>query len=375
MHCGINLFGEKAKSSGNYKAAYTRGIGQSQKAPLSSARQTIMKTIIKKIKIFLSEPITLYTLSLGLSICLFIIVEALYPRFVTFTSRIGWFWLDNHYPKFVTDGDRAFIVNFVEWFGVFYGFLLPLLLVRTWEQFDRADREFDREADAIKVLLEDILLLDDRDFLPFKLKMTLRLHLYCRHIRKRYKLEHKKENVYLKKHGDNLLQGIRTGYKNLIYRGGGKGASQLEPITTELLERLNDAIDVRGDRISIFRQRLFETLRFIAIITSALWLIPFYFLNFEVGVFGSLLKLGVAALIVLVLTIIDDLDNPFGGTWRINMTIWDEVLAESRSSLYDLVDKASATQKRKEAKVGTLGFLADLFLKLVDRPVRKAKSS
>jgi hypothetical protein len=332
-----------------------------------------MKSMKTSLERFLNEPITIYTLIIGLAICLFIILEALYPKFVTVTSAIGWFWLEDHYPRFVTEGDRNFIVNFVEWFGVFYGFLLPLLLVRTWEQFDRADREFDREADAIKVLLEDILLLNDEPFLSFKLKMVLRLHLYCRHILKRYKIEHKKENAFLKKHGDNLLQGLRVGYKNLIYRGGGKDASQLEPVTTELLERLNDAIDVRGDRISIFRQRLFETLRFVAICTSTLWLIPFYFLYFKVGIFGSLLKLGVAALIILVLTIIDDLDNPFGGIWRINVVIWEEVLAESGSSLYTLVDRVKENQKKQEAKASAMGLFADLLLMLFGRPARKAK--
>ena len=300
----------------------------------------------------LYEPIMLYTTIIGLTICTFIVLEAAYPRFVDFVSGVGISWLRDHFPEFATKDDRAFSLGFVEWFGVFYGFFLPLLLVRAWEQLDTADREFDREADAIKVLLEDILLLDDKDFLPFKLSMTFRLHLYCRHVWKRYEFEHLPENSFLKAHGDNLIQGIRTGYKNLIYRGGGDRADQLEPMTTELLERLNEAIDTRGDRISIFRQRLYESLRIVAIITSAIWLIPFYFLSYEVGIFGSLLKLSVTVLIILVLSIIDDLDQPFEGVWKVNTATWAEVLAESKASFYDLVEKVGRDEILKKIRDG-----------------------
>jgi hypothetical protein len=300
----------------------------------------------------LYDPIMLYTTIIGLSICTFIVLEAAYPRLVDMLPEAGSSWFHDHYPEFTTKDDRAFSLGFVEWFGVFYGFFLPLLLVRAWEQLDRADREFDREADAIKVLLEDILLLDDKGFLDFKLSMACRLHLYCRHVWKRYWFEHLAENAYIKKHGDNLLQGIRIGYKNLIYRGGGEGASQLEPMTTELLDRLNEAIDTRGDRISIFRQRLYESLRGVAIVTSAVWLIPFYFLSYEVGIFGSLLKLGVTVLIILVLSIIDDLDQPFEGVWKVNTSTWEEVLVETESAFYALVEKAGRDQILKKIRGG-----------------------
>jgi len=294
-----------------------------------------------------TEPLTIYTLIISFSISLFIILEAVYPRFVIWTASQGFFWLQAHYPIFVTEQDKSFSQGFVEWFGVFYSFLLPLLLVRAWEQLDNADREFDREADAIKVLLEDIMLLDDKNFLAFKFTMVRRLYIYTRHVLKRHTVEHLKQHMSLKTHGDNLLQGIRAGYKKLIYRGGGKKASQLEPVTTELLERLNEAIDVRGDRIAIFGQRLFESLRIIATLTSVIWLIPFYFLPFQSGILGVFLKLSVTFLIIFVLTVIDDLDGPFTGYWTITIDSWRDVEKETKSSLDNLVKaKEKAAQKK-----------------------------
>lgn len=304
--------------------------------------------VFTSIRAFLSEPITFYTLIVSISISVFIILGGAYPHIVKWTAGMGWYGLQNNFPIFATADDQDFSKGFVEWFGTFYGFLLPLLLLRAWEQLDKADREFDREADSIKVLLEDIELLDD-DFLDFKMDMVKDLHDYVRHVLLYYKTEHIDPNAEPKKAGDQLLQGIRAGYKDLIYRGGGAKARRLEPMTTELLERLNEAIDVRGDRISTFSERLFQSLRLVAIITSVIWLIPYYFLPYtQLGVLGALLKLGVTFLIIFVLTIIDDLDGPFTGYWQVSTATWCEVHEETSRSYSTLTEKVRKAQKAKE---------------------------
>jgi hypothetical protein len=40
--------------------------------------------------------------------------------------------------------------------------LLPTILVRVWEQFDEIDNVLDREADAVKSLVGDLMLLDEQ---------------------------------------------------------------------------------------------------------------------------------------------------------------------------------------------------------------------
>src|SRR5688572_9477315 len=174
---------------------------------------------IESVREFFNEPITFYTLAISLIISLFIVLEAVYPRFVIGMSSIGIFWFQEHYPIFATSDDRLFSQNFVEWFGVFYGFLMPLLLVRAWEQLDRADREFDREADAIKMLLGDVLLLDNT-FLGLKKTMVGELKAYIQHVLSSYKVEHQDSHIELRNTGDAILQGIRINYKELIYGGG-----------------------------------------------------------------------------------------------------------------------------------------------------------
>ena len=69
--------------------------------------------------------------------------------------------------RFLSLADKQLAVNFVEWFGVLYGFLLPTILVRVWEQFDNIDNVLDREADAVKSLVGDLMLLDEQHA-PFR---------------------------------------------------------------------------------------------------------------------------------------------------------------------------------------------------------------
>ena len=303
--------------------------------------RTFWNKAVRTLRDFFAEPLTLHTVIVALSISIFIVLEAGYPPIAKLLSRLGFDWLEVNYPIFATVDDKEFSKGFVEWFGTFYSFFLPLLLLRAWEQLDRADREFDREADAIKVLLEDIMLLDNETFLELKKHMVRELNTYVQHVIDNYRIEHRAGDVNLKRHGDSLLQGIRVNYKDLIYRGGGKRASLLEPVTTELLNRLNDAIDTRGDRISIFSQRLFESLRLVAIVTSVIWLIPFYFLPFESGILGSFLKLIITFLIIFVLTVINDLDDPFTGYWKVSTASWADVQKETSSSLEELTQSIS----------------------------------
>jgi len=296
--------------------------------------------VLTGIREFLTEPLTGYSLIVALSISVFIVLKVLYPEFVSWTSSKGITWFYDYFPVFTTSDDKDFSRGFVEWFGVFYGFLLPLFLVRAWEQLDRADRQFDREADAIKVLLEDILLLDNH-FLELKRVMVAELKKYIEHVFTYYKLEHIKSHSERRSRGNEILQGIRKNYRDLIYGGGGKKASMLEPVTTELLNRLNDAIDTRGDRISIFGQRLFQSLKLVAIITSVIWLIPFYFLDFQSGLYGSILKFAITFLIIFVLSIIHDLDEPFSGTWKVSMTSWIDVENETTDAMEVLMQEQS----------------------------------
>lgn len=231
-------------------------------------------------------------------------------------------------------GGNWFVSNFIEWFGVLYGILLPLILVRVWEQLDSIDREFDREADTVRILYNDLSYLEGKSA-KIGNNIAILLRGYVQHIVENYTKEIKNQNDGMenlgdeRKVGDEILQTIREQFGDLIHPNIMK-TKVWEFLIPELFDRLNEIIDIRGDRIARASQRLFESLRLVALITSIMFIIPFYFAAFTspTGVLDVILIIGVTLLVIFIYVIIEDLDEPFKGTWKITDESWRRVLEE-----------------------------------------------
>lgn len=216
---------------------------------------------------------------------------------------------------------NSFAANFIEWFGVLYSILLPLILVRVWEQLDDIDREFDREADTMRIFFEDLSFFKERDN-PTGEKLSALAREYVRHVTKRYHLEVKGTKIH-RRTGDEILLKIRK-QMNILLSPEILASKDSEFIVKELFNRLNDIVDIRGDRIGFASQRLFETFRIVALIASIIFIVPFYIVGFTVytSLLDHLLIIGVTLLVIFVYLIIEDFDEPFGGTWKIDVETW-----------------------------------------------------
>ncbi len=273
-----------------------------------------------------SEPITKYVITVTSIISSLVIIQAV----VDGTRADG---------TFLSLADKQLAINFVEWFGVLYGFLLPTILVRVWEQFDEIDNVLDREADAVNILFGDLLLLHSHK--KFKLDVLKSLQDYVRDVRKFLDKPTRPNMDAEIQSGNSTLKQIRSYYLE-VFRQTRNKTNEKDVLIDELLEQLNNIIDHRGDRISLSTQRLFESLNFIAIVTSIIWLVPLYFLYFQnqqtgteldLGVFGWLLIIAVTFLVIIILSIIDDLDKPFDGYWTVNKNSWKELAKDIKNEL------------------------------------------
>ncbi|MCC6500795.1 MAG: DUF4239 domain-containing protein [Anaerolineales bacterium] len=283
----------------------------------------------------------LYPVIIASAISIFRVLNLIYPDIYTWALTHKLQWLAINFPLFVSDGDKRFIAYFVEWFGVIYGLMLPLVLVRTWEQFDNIEREFDKEADAIKVLSEDIMLLADNKF-EFKRGVVGKLIDYVEHVLAHFKSE--PGNAKLQKKGDDILKGIRKDYNKLLRQTSNE--KEDDALVLELLQQLNQVIDTRGDRISTSTQRLFETLHLVTLFTSIIFIVPFYFIDLRIitgategvsfGLFGYVLIGSVTALVIFILTLIQDLDEPFHGKWSLEPKSWDKALNDLIDDIKEL---------------------------------------
>jgi hypothetical protein len=224
--------------------------------------------------------------------------------------------------------------NFIEWFGVPYALVLAAVLVNAWQQFETVERDFDKEADALATLFETSLLLDDRDgrlrqVAELKASIKDQIRRYVRHVIVNYQRE--TSNDASRKQGNEILTGIRS----LIAQ-----AIQLrqELLARELLRLLNEAQDLRGDRIAESKQRIKKQLSTLSLIASIVWLLPFYALHFRIADFpptfierlsyvmalllGPGLIVGVTFVVVSMLFIIRDLNDPFTGSWMLELDSW-----------------------------------------------------
>lgn len=277
-----------------------------------------------------------YVLYIPLSVYIFKALGAVMINLEKIALRYDLQWLNN-LGLFSKDTPVAFFENFIEWFGVLYGFLLPLILVRVWEQFDEIDKEYDKEADSVKILIENLKLLhDDNRALGDKIIQSLIRYIY--HVQNNYDKEVNNRNVRID--GDRILRETRELFKDLIHpkedekiegsKKKKKKVKEPESLISELIEQLDTIIDVRGDRISLSNERLFDVLRTIGLVTSIMFLLPFYYIGFTpaTGLMENLLIIGVTILVVLIYVILDDLDDPFGGIWRIEPDSWGRVLED-----------------------------------------------
>ena len=225
------------------------------------------------------------------------------------------------YPKYYPylAPDSGLIQNFIEWFGVAYGLFIALVLVNVWAQYDSTEREFDREADAIFMLYESVRQIQDTtgDIASLRREIIQCIKDYVTHVTESYVAEH--QNWKLRDQGDEILEAIRKRIGKLIH------TDEKEAIISELVEEFNEAVDVRGDRISRSRQRIPNPVWGISLASSILWLIPFYGLDFQNDWIAISLVGGVTAIVVAILVIIRDLDDPFEGTWQIDIEEWRQL--------------------------------------------------
>jgi len=294
-----------------------------------------MKSTLKNPWVF--EPTAMHTLLLSVVLCGFVILEAYFPEIVSYLANHGFKYIED--LEFFPDKSYDFVFSYIEWAGVLYGFLMPLILVRAWEQFDKIDREFDREADTLKIMYEDISLFHKNND---KLKRAIYdlLFKYINHVIKHH-ADEAETNSPERDEGDECLRRVRKEYYELFHPSVKKN-KEADALSSETLRQLDKLIDIRGDRISLSNQRLFESLRFVSLITSVIFALPFYFVKFHYqGAYGfldSTLVFGVIFLIIFILTTIEDLDEPFIGSWKISMEPWRRIQKEIGKALTELED-------------------------------------
>jgi hypothetical protein len=233
--------------------------------------------------------------------------------------------LVTNYVARLDPNDQAVIKGFIEWFGAAYSFFLALAVVNVWSQFETVEREFDRELDAITTLRQTVIYTKvsnkkkESDLKAFRDNVLKEIKEYLDHVVENYRLEHRISEQH--RNGDRILENIGEEISFLTSK-----KVVPEPFIYELFNSLNEAMDVRGDRILHCQPYTPVIVQLVAIVSSVLWLVSFLGLVIYDKWVAATLVGGVAFVIIMVMVIFFDLGEPFGGIWRIHLDEWHEFI-------------------------------------------------
>jgi hypothetical protein len=179
----------------------------------------------------------------------------------------------------------------------------------------------DRELDAIVNLYQTInyakaSLTVKKSLPPNELfNITKEISNYIDHVIDNYRTEHLDRNY--RNTGNEILERIGINIGLLSSKGIIK-----DPLIDQLFRSLSEALDVRGDRILHSKQRIPGIMRLVAVVSSFIWLLSFFGLVIQDTLVSIALVGGTTFVIIMVLGIVNDLDNPFDGTWNVNVDDW-----------------------------------------------------
>lgn len=210
----------------------------------------------------------------------------------------------------ISISDAQVVRGFVEWFGVLFGLVIAFVLVEAWTNFNRVVEEIDQEADAWQMLDWSSRILGD----DFSKPISKAIKSYA------------EITLEAKGQGEKDLQ-FRQAVQQL-YQHIGPVIKNVEniPVGIELMKRLNEALDTRGDRIQHAENKVPRLLWMMLIISTAVWLMAFFGLGIENPLLAIAIVGSAVFLVTFLMYIIRDLGRPFEGEMVADFSSFQELL-------------------------------------------------
>ncbi|MBN1350897.1 DUF4239 domain-containing protein [candidate division KSB1 bacterium] len=219
----------------------------------------------------------------------------------------------------LSECDVGVIQGFIEWFGVLYGLLLAMIVVEVWQKYNLINNEIDKEADALYLLVKTAGYAKNTVQHQNLLRIIHDYAAFVSQTKNGYENSAEKTNGHLKKLYDCVGE-IVCGLKS-------------DAIATELIHRVNEVVDTRGDWIARTKEHISNQLWILLIIASCVWLLSFFGLKIQ-SIWIALVIVGSSVFVVTaLLSFAADLDNPKTGLWTPNFDSFDLVLEETSKLL------------------------------------------
>ena len=211
-------------------------------------------------------------------------------------------------------GSNDLVSYFVSAYGVFYGLMLGLIAVGTYESFSEIESNTAHEAAELAALHHDFLSYPE----PYREKLTATLREYVDYI--------------IEKSWPAQRRGVVSGGAAPILMRLETELNAFEPGTksqeilhAEALDKLNDVLALRRLRLTSVSTGLPATLWWVVIIGAMLNLVLCWFFTVDrLGLHLTLVGL-LATFIGLVIFLIAAMDNPFRGAFSVSAEPYEEL--------------------------------------------------
>jgi hypothetical protein len=215
----------------------------------------------------------------------------------------------------LSDKTNEGVNGFFSGIGVFYGLLLGLVAVATWESYDEACELTSRETSAFAALFRDASSFPDQE----KNLMQQSLRDYLAYVIKTEWPAHQ--------HGERPTGGSRilTGVQNVI-TGFHPASIEQQTLQAETLRAFNQLVEARRLRTDAVNNGLAPILWFVVIFGAVLSIVVTYFLYFDDIKTHTALTTFIAIFIGMMVFFIAAIDNPFRGPTAVTSDSYMEIL-------------------------------------------------
>lgn len=197
---------------------------------------------------------------------------------------------------------------FVTAIGTLYSVLTGFTVISVWEQFTDTDRAVKREARGLAELWRYVGYVEDAAGVA----------------RARSAIERYRDEVVAKE-WPAMVAGTTTVAAEEEYFQMADAVNAIKittardvPAWAEAVRTLGEVSDARGERAVFVTIRMPGLLRLLLYIATVSLVVGMALLGFENAIVGGVVLAFTVAVSLLVLEVIDDLDEPFGGAWAIS---------------------------------------------------------
>lgn len=203
--------------------------------------------------------------------------------------------------------DQNVLMNYLEWFAIFYAIALSVIVGETWRRYNQINSEIDREADSLKLLVHTSRIFPSQS-LSDRLVQAVYAYAVCV-----LKLEGTDARTMVESHKKMNL--IQQRVYDLILNTKDRAH---EVMKAELLRQYCDAYDARGDRFDLLAQRMPAQIWLILCVFSLAWLWGFLWLKIHEATMSRYIVGCTTWAIGYMFYMARDLNNPARGSWRLD---------------------------------------------------------